>query len=165
MNRLTLAVAALLVSVPVVSWWLPGDLTDEKSKALAADGEVLDHMVDPLPLGPTAELVLGIVACVVAAGAAALLIRATMSRRLEPRWWIVLGPLVVAGVVVGLGWRVITAGGIGANIGGGLTLLFGLPFVAVLLIVAAVNALALRRRARRRAADGLPHADPIHTGH
>ena len=153
MNRLTPAAAALLVSVPVVTWWLPGDLTDEKSKALAADGEVLDHMVEPLPLGSTAELMIGIVACLVAAGAAAWLIRETLARRLDPRWWIVLGPLVAAGAVVVFDWRMITAGGIGANVGGGLTLLFGLPVVAVLLIVAAVNTLALRRR-RGRALPG-----------
>jgi hypothetical protein len=148
MNRLTLAVTALLVSVPVVAWWLPGDLTSEKSKALAADGEVLDHMVDPLPLGSTAELVIGIVAGLVLIAAAVVLIRATMARQIDPRWWIVLGPLCAAGAVVGFGWRMITAGGIGANVGGGLTLLFGLPIVAVLLIVAGVNALALRRRFR-----------------
>ena len=150
MNRITPAVAGLLVSAPVVSWWLPGDLTGEKSKALAADGEVLDHMVDPLPLGSTAELVIGVLACLVAIASAAVLIRATMARRIDPRWWTVLGPLVAAGAVIGFGWRMITAGGIGANVGGGLTLLFGLPIVAVLLIVAGVNALALRRRRARQ---------------
>ncbi|MEU5791449.1 hypothetical protein ABZ754_27460 [Micromonospora purpureochromogenes] len=42
-------------------------------------------------------------------------------------------------------WRVLTAGGIGANIGAGLTIMFGGPILAVLLIAAAVAAQHIHR--------------------
>ncbi|NHO83155.1 hypothetical protein [Micromonospora sp. CMU55-4] len=59
-------------------------------------------------------------------------------------------PLGGAGVVVGFAWRVLTAGGFGANIGAGLTIIFGGPLLAVPLTAAAVAALQLHlTRARR----------------
>lgn len=40
----------------------------------------------------------------------------------------------MAGLLVGVGWRVLTAGVIGANIGAGLVIVFGGPVVAGLLL-------------------------------
>jgi uncharacterized membrane protein len=55
-------------------------------------------------------------------------------------------------VVVGGGARVVTDGVIGANIGGGLVLVFGTPFVLIMLIAALVTAwwLVVRRRRSMR---------------
>jgi hypothetical protein len=60
------------------------------------------------------------------------------------------GPLVGAGVVLGFGYHVATAGVIGANIGYGLVVFFGVPLMAVLILVAAFRAWALRAKATGR---------------
>ncbi|MDQ4068043.1 MAG: hypothetical protein M3203_00960 [Actinomycetota bacterium] len=66
--------------------------------------------------------------------------RAFYLGRLRRGWLatVVLPP--AAGVVVGFGARLVTAGGIGANIGGGMFLIIGVPVVVVLLVAAAANA-------------------------
>lgn len=90
----------------------------------------------------------------VAGGAAALLAAAVAT-------WVVLGvgdpaqnrgrqvlavaTAVAAGVVVGGGGRIVTAGVIGANIGGGLVLLVGPPTAAVLLGCSLLSAWPRRR--------------------
>jgi hypothetical protein len=56
--------------------------------------------------------------------------------------------LIVAGVIVAGGYRVATAGVIGANIGAGIVILFGTPFVAGLVIAAAVVAYCSHRKQR-----------------
>lgn len=43
-------------------------------------------------------------------------------------------PLAVAGVIAGAGWRVLTAGVIGANIGAGLVVFLAGPLVGVLVV-------------------------------
>ena len=45
-----------------------------------------------------------------------------------------IGPLVALGLMAGVGWRILTAGGIGANIGAGLLIIFGTPIAAGLLL-------------------------------
>jgi hypothetical protein len=65
---------------------------------------------------------------------------AALTRRFDQRWWIVLTLLLVAGFVTGGEWRVATAGEPDANIGGGLYLMFGVPFLISLLAGAAVIA-------------------------
>lgn len=62
----------------------------------------------------------------------AVLTWATGRRVLDPRWWAVLILLVVAGCIVGLGRRALTAGVIGANIGAGLFVFVGSPNVVAL---------------------------------
>ncbi|UWP80002.1 hypothetical protein [Dactylosporangium fulvum] len=78
---------------------------------------------------------------------AALLVLGWATRRqhLDPRWWRVLGPLLAAGVIVGYGWRVMTAGVIGANIGAGLVVLFAGPVVAALLLWSLAYSIRLSR--------------------
>lgn len=53
----------------------------------------------------------------------------------------------IAGGVVGLAYRITTAGGHGANIGGGLMVLFGIPAATTLAILAATRAVSLHRAA------------------
>jgi hypothetical protein len=44
------------------------------------------------------------------------------------------GPVVAAGFIAGAGWRVLSAGVAGANIGAGFVVLLGGPMVLVLLV-------------------------------
>ncbi|MEU4775224.1 hypothetical protein [Micromonospora sp. NPDC023644] len=151
-HRPTFRITALtlVLCAPVAAWWLIGDLTGDEARQLAAEGVELDYAVRPVSLGTAGDRVVGVLACVGVVLALAWLLRATARRRLDARWWWVLVPLVGAGVLLGLAWRVLTAGGIGANIGAGLVVIAGGPTLAVLLTVAAVAALRMRRSRPRR---------------
>ncbi|GAA4568430.1 hypothetical protein GCM10023176_22820 [Micromonospora coerulea] len=144
-KSLPVVALVLILATPVASWWLVGDLSEE-----VAEGVELDYGIPPLSLDPLGDGVVGVLACIAAIRALALLVSATSSRRLDSRWWLVLLPLVGAGVLVGFAWRVLTAGVIGANIGGGLTIIFGGPLLGVLLIAAAAAALQIRWSRVRR---------------
>ncbi|GIJ21905.1 hypothetical protein Vlu01_25290 [Micromonospora lutea] len=141
---------ALFLSTPVVTGWLVGDLTGGAARRLAAEGESLDYAVEPVSLGAVGDRVLVVVASVLMVVSLALLIHATATRKLDPRWWSVLVPVVLAGVLIGLAWRIATAGAIGANIGAGLVVLAGGPVLLLLLGVAVVQAARLSREHRRR---------------
>lgn len=95
-----------------------------------------DHEVRP---------VLGCGSALVAIVAALLLTWASLRHGLDPRWWSVLGPLLFAGVLIGSGWRVFTAGVIGANIGAGLVIFFVGPVVMALLAWAMFRSFTLLR--------------------
>jgi hypothetical protein len=58
----------------------------------------------------------------------------------------VIVPLLMIGIVIGIGYSVVTAPTIGANIGGGLVIM-GAPFVLVGLAVVAVRAARRHHRA------------------
>jgi hypothetical protein len=62
----------------------------------------------------------------------------------------VLVQLLAAGFTIAAGWRVMTAGVIGANIGGGLMFIFGGPVVAALLSGALASSVPLLKRGRAR---------------
>jgi uncharacterized membrane protein len=68
---------------------------------------------------------------------------ATLRRVLDIQWWAMLVPLAAAGFIAGAGWRVMTAGVIGANIGAGFVVFFGGPIVLVLLVWALALAVYL----------------------
>ncbi|WP_146605643.1 hypothetical protein [Micromonospora craterilacus] len=139
-------VVALLLATPVATAWLVGDLTNREARRLAAEGVPLDYFLRPVSLGATGDRVVGVLACVLVILSLALLIRATATRTLDSRWWTVLLALMLSGALIGFAWRVMTAGGIGANIGAGLVVLAGGPVLLLLLIVAAVQAFRLRRQ-------------------
>lgn len=145
-RSLRLASLVLVLATPVAVWWLVGDLTDGRARRLAAEGVALDYAVRPVSLGPAGDRIVGVLACVAAVLALGVLVRATAVRRLDAGWWTVLAPLVAAGALVGFAGRVVTAGGVGANIGAGLMVLAGGPALVVLLVVAAVA--GWRRRTR-----------------
>jgi hypothetical protein len=71
------------------------------------------------------------------------------------RGWALASPVVLcvlAGLLVGWAGRVMTAASIGANIGGGLMLGFGLPLAGLLVLAAVVTAgVVARRRAQSEA--------------
>ncbi|SDM48998.1 hypothetical protein [Allokutzneria albata] len=115
----------LLISGGFAAWWLVGDLS-----AATPPGTRLDYLVQPLPivsLSPAIDVLIGSVALALAS--ATLLVTATTPAR---SLWLgqFLGALALGGLV-GFFCRLLTAGGIGANIGGGLVLLFGLPLLAL----------------------------------
>ncbi|MBF9132094.1 hypothetical protein I0C86_24485 [Plantactinospora sp. S1510] len=138
-----LAVAGLVIAAPVLTWWLVGD------RSTVPAGADPDYAFQPLDVGPGLTRAAGIGSAVVAVVALLTLVRATRRNRLDPHWWGVVVPLLTAGVLVGSGWRLMTAGVIGANIGAGLTVLLGGPVVAALLIWATCYATCLSRRGRR----------------
>lgn len=124
MRQLATAAAVLIVlAVPVVAWWLIGDQS-------TASPENADHVVQPpFRLSNKATRALGIGALVVSVAAAALLIGASASHSFDLSWWSVVGPLLLLGILLALGWRVFTAGVVGANIGAGLFVFFVGPVV------------------------------------
>ena len=137
----TVAAAALAAAVPVATWGLLGQ-QDESGLPPSQ----LDHAVEPLAVPAGLDTAIGLVALLVAGACAALLARASRHGTFEHRRWQVLGPLIFAGLLIGGGWRVLTAGVVGANIGAGLMVMIGGPVVAGLLLWSAGRGLWLTRR-------------------
>ncbi|WP_326799925.1 hypothetical protein OG946_34880 [Streptomyces sp. NBC_01808] len=137
-----IAAAGLVLACPVWVWWVVGQLD--------ADFDDLDYYIRPPELPPGLEPALGISGMAVAVLCALVLLVATSLEWLDRRWRQVIGPLVLAGIGTGYGWRILTAGGIGANLGAGLVTLFGVPTLVATLVSALVRSILLVRQARRR---------------
>ena len=140
----------LVLAMPVAAWWLAGD---QSTVPTSMDP---DYAFRPWRIGPVAARAAGIGSLAAGGAAAAVLIGVTLRRRLDVRWWAVLVPLLAAGYIAGAGWRVMTAGVIGANIGAGLVVLAGGPIVLGLLIWA----LAFSVHLSRSGGTGTPRASP-----
>ena len=136
------AIAAAL-ACPAATWWCVGDLS---TVPLSADP---DYAFRPLAVSPAVERMAGAGATALAAASLIILVILTIRRRMAGQWWWVLGPLLCAGLIGGAGWRVMTAGVIGANFGAGFVLLAGPPAVIGLLLWAAGAASSLARRPRQ----------------
>jgi hypothetical protein len=117
--------------VPVVAWWLIGDLSESPGTDY--------FMLRPLTLKLGSERISGALASVVAVVGLALVLRARWGRTALSVWDRAL--LLTLGAEVGAAfvYRVFTAGVRGANIGGGLLLLMGVPVVAFMLALAIVS--------------------------
>lgn len=135
-RHLLLVAVALVLATPVATWF-GGDFIFSLESI-----EDPDHMIRPPHIDPVLQVGIGATAVVVAVASCAVLF--IWSDRYDRRWWTVLGPLVAAGTVCGGGWAMITAPVIGANIGGGLAVMFGTPALLVLVVVAGVNSIRLR---------------------
>lgn len=139
-----LAAVALVVAMPVATWWLVGDLTEPDFKRrLQPDGDQAigagydpDYLFRPLDIAPATERAAGVVAVVLVVAAVVVLILGWRTGRLHVGWWGVLGVLSLVGAGCGWGWRVMTAGVSGANIGGAILLYLGGPIGLVLVGVA-----------------------------
>jgi hypothetical protein len=139
-----LAAVALVVAMPVATWWLVGDLTEPDFKRrLQADGDPAiragydpDYMFRPFDLAPATERAAGVVAVVLVVAAVVVLLLAWRTGRLHVGWWGVLGLLSLVGAGSGWGWRVMTAAVSGGNIGGAAVLYLGGPIGLVLVWVA-----------------------------
>jgi hypothetical protein len=119
-----LALVTIAVVSPVVTWWLVGDQSEPDRPG------GLDYLFRPLPLSRSQQDVIVTTAVALVATALATVLVALRRQRIrlvETRFVV---PLVLVGAYCGLCWRVVTAGVIGANIGGGLGLL-SLPLVLV----------------------------------
>ncbi|MBN9738021.1 hypothetical protein PP1_023725 [Pseudonocardia sp. P1] len=144
--RDTATVLAAGIAAAGATWYLVGD---RSSAGAFPDDRIV---APPPPLPPVAGHVAGIGVLVLLG----VLLVAIVRRRRET------GPavpgatalLVVAGVLAGLSWRVVTAATIGANIGGGLALMIVLPLAGILVLVAVgvLVAGAVRRRRPRAVA-------------
>lgn len=137
------AATALIVAGPVATWWLVGD-----QSTVPVSGDP-DYAFRPFDITAGTERTVGIGSTMVAVLAFLALAWATRRHRLEARWWMVLAPLVSAGLIAGFGWRVLTAGVIGANIGAGFMVLLGGPAVTAMLIWAMAYSIRLSHRSRR----------------
>ena len=133
--RYLAAATALATATPVATWFLVGDLSSE-----GFTEDHLDYMVRAPELPWLVEVLAGAVAVAVVVTSAAALGQAFHQGRLRRGWSATVVPLAVAGVILGFGGRTVTAGVIGANIGGGFILVLGFPVAGLLLIAAAVNA-------------------------
>jgi hypothetical protein len=134
------AALGLVLAVPVATWWLVGDLSTVPVSA----GR--DYAFQPWPIGPVVARAAGAGSLVMGAVAVVVLGWAAVRRVVDIRWWAVLGPLAVAGFIAGAGWRVMTAGVIGANIGAAFVVLLGGPIVLVLVVWALAFAAYLLSR-------------------
>jgi hypothetical protein len=123
------AAAVLVAAVPVAAWGLMG-----QQNAGGVSSSELDHAFQPLDIPDGTAAMIGAIALLLAGVGAAVLVRASRRGSLDRRWWEVLAPLLAAGLMVGVGWRILTAGVVGANIGAGLAIMFGGPVVAGLLL-------------------------------
>ncbi|MFF7736280.1 hypothetical protein [Streptomyces sp. NPDC007984] len=130
-NRGSMAAAgaALVGGVPVAAWGLMGQ---QNHAGLPASE--LDYAFQPWDIGDGVAAVAGGLGLVLAVAGAVVLVRRSLRGAMDQRWWGVLGPLVALGLLAGVGWRILTAGGIGANIGAGLLILFGTPIAVGLLL-------------------------------
>lgn len=140
-SHVRLALASMVISAPMLLASLPGDWFDE-------DGEGLNRNVEPIDLPDPVHLAICILA--VAALAVSILVLVSpsgrqVSKRAEVR---VAAPVLVTGLYVAFTYRVFTAAVSGANIGGGLLFLLGVPLVPGLLVFAGANAWRARHSDR-----------------
>lgn len=152
------AAAVLVAAVPVATWGLVG-----QQNAKGVEPSELDHAFQPPVLPMWLDIVLGAAGLLLAVTAAAVLARESRRGRFDRRWWEVIAPLVVAGLILGAGWRVLTAGVIGANIGAGFVVVVGVPLVVMLLLWSLARGLWLAL-APPRPDDGGPGRRPRTSG-
>jgi hypothetical protein len=90
-----MAAVALVVAVPVATWWLVGDQTDPDFKRrLQADGDPAiragldpDYMFRPLDIAPATERTVGGVAVALVVAALVVLVGAWLTGRLHVGGW------------------------------------------------------------------------------
>jgi hypothetical protein len=136
-----LAAVALVLAVPVISWWLVGDLSDEQAAHPS-------HVLPAVELSATAERNVGTAAAAVALVCAVVVVRAWWKRRLGKRWRPTVVMLVLAGAALGFGYRVLSADAGGADERAGKVLIIGLP--AFVAFVGAAVVIGLWRRPHKK---------------
>ena len=136
------AAAALVLAFPVATWWLVGDLSTVSAS------EHPDFAFRPFDVSRATEHAAGLASALLAAVMFLMLVWFTVRHLFNARWWTVLVPLMAAGFITGAGWRVMTAGVIGANIGAGFVIMVGSPLVTALLVWAVARSIYLVHRLR-----------------
>ena len=127
------AAVARVLATPVATWFLVGDLS-------ATEFDDLDYLWRAPALPAAVELVLGVLAALIAVASATVLAVALYRGQVRRQWSATVVPLCVAGALLGYAGRVVSAGGIGANIGGALMIGLAGPLVLALVVAAAWNA-------------------------
>jgi hypothetical protein len=110
------------------AWWLIGDLSES--------GGSLEYNFGRLEIDPRLELGLGAPALMIGLAALTFLVSGHSRREVSTAW--LFGSLMLVAVIAaaaGCG-RVLTAGTGGANLGGGIVVLFGGPILLVLFVLA-----------------------------
>lgn len=129
----------LLLVTPALTWWIVGDSPERVQNPT--------YILRPINLSSSAERALGLGALVLWVGSLAVLLLASR-RRLDVRTSAGLACFAVAGAILGGGYRVLTWGASGANLGGGLVVLFGVP-LSLVLVTLGVALLVWGRRSNR----------------
>jgi hypothetical protein len=128
MSQLAVAAAIVLVlAVTIVTWWQIGDQS-------STTPDNADYVIrPPFRLSAAAERAVGTSSAALGIVAALWLIWASLGHGFRPAWWSVAGPLLLLGMLLGTGWRVFSAGVIGANIGAGLFVFVAGPVIVAVL--------------------------------
>ena len=124
-----------MVATPIAAWWLIGDQTFTGGRR-----EHLDYMYSAPSISGRTTATAGVIALVAVAAAIAGLSVAARRHLVDPRGLGVVALLMLAGVLLAGVGRIVTAGVVGANIGGGLAIFFGAPTVVALMVCAALRA-------------------------
>jgi hypothetical protein len=119
------AAVVLTLATPVATWWVAGDQS--------VDIPDPDYAFRAPDISTGVEHAIGVTAVVLWIVSAVLVCLEARGGRFPARWWSIVIPLVLAGFICGYGYRVMTAGVIGANIGAGLAIFFGGPAVVMLV--------------------------------
>jgi len=143
MSRRTViwAWTGLVLLMPVVTWWLVGDVSEDPVR-------FTDYMLRPFDLTTAQQSTAGwagLALMVLAMMALSWGTRQGSTRRSDLG---VVAPLLLAGVYVGFTHRVMTAGVVGANIGGSILFLTGLLLVPALSFCSFCIWLVVRSRRR-----------------
>ena len=133
-------IAAGIVSIAPALWGLAELAPD----SVSADAQP-DYLVHPLALSTAARVALTVGAGVLVITAVFVFTRAVRRHEIDRRWAGVIIPLSAVTAATGLIYSAITAPVIGANIGGGLAIMAGVPFAVAMLVLAAVRSLRLWR--------------------
>ena len=116
------------VAMPFAAWWLIGD-----ESVTSRPRDQLDYVWHAPAISGAVTATMGAIALVMVVVGLVGFVAAASRRVIDSRWLLVLAAFVIAGGLLGLIGRVVTAGTIGANIGGALAILFGVPIVGLLI--------------------------------
>ncbi|WP_156051710.1 hypothetical protein [Allokutzneria albata] len=108
---------ALVGAGALTAWWLVGDQSSQ-----VPPGTQLDYYMRLPAYSPAVDIAIGVAGVVIGV---ALLVRA------KGLWRLPFTGAFLLGAVLGVFGRVLTAGGIGANIGAGLVFMIGLPLTGL----------------------------------
>ncbi len=133
-------IAAGIVAVAPAVWGLAELAPD----SVGADAQP-DYLVRPLGLSTAARTTITIGAASLAVAAALAFVRARRRQDVRSEWVGVIVPLAAVSGAAGLVYSAVTEPGIGANIGGGLAVMAGVPFAVAMVTLSAWRAVRARR--------------------